>query len=401
MTTIYFDCHYGASGDMILGALLDAGLPLEELREALSSLPVHEYAIETTRVQRCGVSACQLHVRTHEHHPHRSFSTIGDIIASSGLDAEVKESATRIFRRLAEAEAEVHQVDIEKVHFHEVGAVDAIVDIVGAAWGLHRLGIDNVLASTIAVGSGTVRTAHGMLPVPAPATTLLLKGVPIETGELAGELATPTGAAILATLASGFGPMPELRVEKIGYGSGTREYAGHTNFLRALIGRAAAESVSPVESRELSLVQTEIDDMAAEHLGYVLEKAFAAGCLDACLVPIQMKKNRPGTSLQILCAPELAGRMIDIVLRETSSFGVKVIACRRHCLAREIREVKTPHGPVRVKVGFLGGDIVKGSPEYEDCRRVAQETGMPIGRVYEIAMAEARRSGLLPGLEEN
>lgn len=393
MTTAYFDCFSGISGDMTLGALVDLGLPIDGLRSALKSLPVQGYTIESKRVMRCGIGATYVTVRSDEHHPHRHFSHIRKIIEGSGLAPRVKERAVDAFHRIAVAEAAIHETTVEKIHFHEVGAVDAIVDIVGAMWGLDELGIGRVEASPVAVGSGTVRAAHGEMPVPAPATARLLEGIPVCTGPVAGELATPTGAAILATVCERFGPLENFSISKIGYGAGTREYEKHTNYLRVLVGQSAGAGTGlPVDRQELAMITTEIDDMPAELFGHVLEQLFAAGCLDACAVPVQMKKNRPGTSLQVLVEPGRVESTLELLFRETTTFGVKVVRCDRYALRRRQESVETELGPVQVKVGLWGDSVLKATPEYEDCRRIAAERQVPLARVFAIVNAALTRS---------
>jgi uncharacterized protein (TIGR00299 family) protein len=391
--TAYFDCYNGISGDMTLGALVDLGLPLDDLRAALATLPVSGYELTAERITRCGVGATLVRVRTAEHHHHRGLGDIEGLIAESRLPDVVKERAVAVFRRLAEAEATVHSIPVEHVHFHEVGALDAIVDIVGACWGLHALGIGRVIGSPVAVGAGTVRTAHGELPVPAPATAVLLLGVPTHSGPMSGELATPTGAALLTSLAESFGPQPLMTIVKVGYGAGSRETAGHTNFLRIMLGEIHDSAALPVERRDLRVVQTEIDDMSPEIAGHILDRLFETGCLDAHLAPVQMKKNRPGISVRVLVEPERLDAIITVLLRETSTFGVRVQSCDRYALPRRIEQVATPFGAVDVKIGYWGGDAIKFSPEYESCRRVARECGVPLGDVYLAASEAARRCG--------
>ena len=389
----YFDCYNGISGDMTLGALVDLGLPIEELRAWLARLPVGGFQVFATPVTRCGLTATMVRVVTDEHHHHRDLAEIEGIIAGSTLPGPVIERAMSAFRRLAEAEAAIHRVPVRDIHFHEVGALDAIVDIVGACIGLHLLGIERVVGSPVAVGSGTVRMAHGELPVPAPATALLLSGVPTHGGPMSGELATPTGAAILTTVAQSFGAQPPMTVLAIGYGAGSRETAGHTNFLRIMIGEDSSTTALPVERRELRIVQTEIDDMSPEIAGHILDRLFSAGALDAHIVPVQMKKNRPGFSIRVLAGPDQVETVIALLLRETSTFGVRVQSCERYALARHMEKVDTPFGSVDVKVGSWGDEPVKFSPEYESCRRLALEQGVPLHIVYMAAADAARRLG--------
>lgn len=385
MTTAYFDCYNGISGDMTLGALVDLGVPIEELRAALASLPVQGYTINSQRVKRCGIGATQVRIEVTEKQPHRHFSHIRDIIEKSGFESRVKERAIAAFHKIAAAEAAIHEVSVERIHFHEVGGVDAIVDIIGAMWGLDQLGIESCQGSIVAVGSGTIRAAHGEMPVPAPATARLLENVPVCTGPIGGELTTPTGAAILTTVCNSFGPLTDFQMHKTGYGAGSREYEGHTNYLRVLIGKSSSAAVTsnlPVERRELVVLQTEIDDMSPEQLGHVMNLLFAGGCLDAHFAPVFMKKNRPATSVQVLAAPDDANKFIELLLRETSTFGVKLIPCQRFCLARRFEEVSTPFGRVRIKIGMWGDSALKASPEYEDCRTLAEEKRVPIAEVF-------------------
>lgn len=388
MKTAHFDCFSGISGDMVLGAFLDLGVPLEELGKALAQLPVDGYTISAKRVQRGGITATQAVVEIEEQHHHRGFSEIQSLISNSDLPAVVKERSITCFRLLAEAEAAVHNVPVERIHFHEVGAVDAILDIVGAMWCCEYLGIGRFSVSEVVVGSGTVRAAHGELPVPAPATALLLRGIPITDGGRRGELTTPTGAAILRTLVSDFSPPWHIKVQQIGYGAGSRDEQGFSNCLRVFIGETSENL--PLERDALVIIQTEIDDMAGEHFGYLQERLFATGVLDVAFVPIQMKKNRPGVSVQCLASPELANPVIEVLLRESTTFGVKVIPCDRYCLRREIHEISTSVGALRVKVGYWGDEVLKVAPEYDDCRRIAVEKNMPLSEVF----AEANRSAM-------
>ncbi|MBX7244582.1 MAG: nickel pincer cofactor biosynthesis protein LarC [Candidatus Sumerlaeaceae bacterium] len=381
MTSAYFDCYNGIGGDMVLGALLDLGLPLEDLRAALGALGVEGWSIAAEPVQRCGIGATLAKVSTTEHHHHRGFGTIQKIIEASGFAEGVKARAIEAFHKIAVAEAAVHQIPIEKVHFHEVGALDAIVDIVGAMWGLDALGIDGVFASPVAVGYGTVKAAHGEMPIPAPATARILETVPVFTGPLAGESTTPTGAAILTTIASSFGPLRDFKISKTGYGAGSRETKGHTNYLRVFLGESSFAGGGLI-LQSLALIETDIDDMSGELFGHVLDKLFAAGCLDAHLVPIQMKKNRPGVSLRVLADTAKVQELVGLVLRETTTFGVRVLPCDRYSLHRKKETLSTVYGDVSVKVGLDGGRIMQVSPEFEDCRRVAAEKGVALKDVF-------------------
>jgi len=397
MRTAYFDCYNGISGDMVLGAFIDLGVPLEELRATLAQLPIGNFSISSQKVQRCGIYATQVTVDTQESRHHRGFSEIREIIEKAELPPRVKDQAIACFRRLAEAEATVHQTTVDEVHFHEVGAVDAIVDIVGSMWAAHYLGIERAVASVVVVGSGTVKSVHGELPVPAPATALLLQGVPVSTGGRIGEHTTPTGAAILRILASEFGTSSPFVYEKVGYGAGSREEKGRTNFLRVFLGTEHSLSL-PLEKQKLTIIQTEIDDMTGELFGYVHEKLLQAGALDVCFVPIHMKKNRPAVSIQVLCHGHDAGRLVEFLLRETSTFGVKVLECDRFCLSRSFATISTEWGAVRAKIGYWGDTVLKSVPEYEDCKKIAEQSHLPLRTVFEKVIAkleELRATGSL------
>lgn len=384
MTAVaYFDCPSGVSGDMILGALLDAGLALDDLRAALSTLPLTGYDLNAAVVRRGDLGATRVEVVCQAEDQQRSLADVLAIIAAGALLEEVKDAAARVFRRLAEAEARVHRVAIEEIHFHEVGAVDAIVDVVGACAGLHLLGVREVYSSPLPLGRGRALAAHGALPLPAPAVLDLLAsaGAPAAPHESSLELVTPTGAAILTTLARF--EQPELRLSRIGYGAGGRGEPA-PNVLRLWLGeRDAAE---PAAER-LLVLETNIDDMPAELFGHALERLLEAGALDAWCAPLTMKKSRPATMLSVLCRPDDRARLLDIMLRETSAFGVRVREVTRYAAAREERTVETSYGPVRVKLKLLDGAVVGASPEYEECRRVARERGVPLPQVYAAAVA--------------
>ena len=378
----YLDCFSGISGDMLLGAMVDAGLSLDDLRGDLARLPLTGYELRAERVTKQGLAATQVTVEVGHDHAHRGLHDILAIIAAADLPPEIADPATRIFTRLAEAEAKVHDRPVEQVHFHEVGAVDAIVDVVGACLGLHRLGVTEVYASPLPLGGGWVATAHGRLPIPAPATVELLKDVPTYGGPVEKELVTPTGAAILTTLCRGFGPMPAMTLTATGCGAGTLDLP-HPNLLRLLLG----EPVVPLPAQRLIVLETSIDDMNPEFFDHVIERLFAAGALDVYLTPIMMKKSRPGTLLSALCEPARVDPLSEILFRETSTLGLRVMEVSRRCLEREWREVETEYGRVRVKLGLLRGEVVTAAPEYEDCKRLALERGAPVKAVYDAARA--------------
>jgi pyridinium-3,5-bisthiocarboxylic acid mononucleotide nickel chelatase len=387
MRTLYFDCFAGISGDMTLGALVAAGVDAFALKEHLALLDLAGYEISFEQVERAGIGATRAVVRTEEEKSHRHLSDISEIILRSRLVEPVKERAVRIFTRLAEAEARVHNIAVERVHFHEVGAVDAIVDVVGACIGFELLGVERFVASPLHVGSGTVEMAHGRFPVPPPAVADLLRGANVYSTDIRGELVTPTGAAIVATLCESFGPVPPMRLLSTGYGAGAREYEKFPNVLRVLVGESEREGEGVVEDEgardeELAIVETNVDDVSPQVLGYVLELALARGALDCYLTPVQMKKNRPGVLLSVL-APESAVAVLEAVLfRETETFGVRRYPARRSKLRREAVTVETPWGPVRGKRGWREGGPAVFTPEYEDCARVARQHGVALREVY-------------------
>ena len=381
----YLDCFSGLSGDMLLGALVDAGLSLDDLRADLSHLSLPGYEISAERVSKRGISGTRVSVRAEASHEHRGLSDITAIIARAELPREVAARAVAVFTRLAEAEAAVHGHSVEEVHFHEVGAVDAIVDIVGALCGLRRLNVGKLYVSPLPLGGGWVESAHGRLPVPAPATSLLLKGVPTYGGPVEAELVTPTGAAIVATLADGFGSMPPMTLRAVGWGAGAADLP-HPNLVRLFLGDAAEQP----GRQYLVMLETNVDDMNPEFFDHVMERLFTAGALDVFYTPILMKKSRPAVLVSVLADPERADQLADILFRETSTFGVRRREVLRQCLDREWREVDTPYGTVRVKIGLLGGEEVSAAPEYEDCRRLAGERGVPVMEVYQAAQAAFR-----------
>jgi uncharacterized protein (TIGR00299 family) protein len=399
MRIAFFDCSYGAAGDMILGALVDAGVPFTQLKKALEEgLGVHGLKITRKSVTRCGVTGTKVLVGVeHEHDHHRHLSQILTIIDRAKFPKTVKDRASAAFRKLAEAEAKVHRSTPEEIHFHEVGCLDAIADIAGAMLCMEWLGIERVAVSPLTLGSGTARCAHGVIPVPAPATVELLAGVPTVGGPFQMEMTTPTAAVVLTVLAEAFGPQPLMQVEKVGYGAGTREIEGHANFLRVTIGEAGATphlpdtpqfSADPLHWSRLSLFMTEIDDMNPELLGDLLGKLFEAGCLDAHFTPIQMKKNRPAIQIQVLCEPDRARTFMEILFQETSTFGVKVLNVDRFCLQRHQETMETKMGPLDIKIGMWGDAILKVTPEYESCRVLARKNNLPLAVVYRRAQAE-------------
>ena len=385
MKAAYFDCFSGISGDMTLGALVDAGCPLERLREDLKGLEVPDWQISAEKVWKNGMAATHVSVRTKDPQTHRSLSTILGIIEKSKLAGDVRERASSIFRRLGEAEAAVHDVPIEDVHFHEVGAVDAIVDIVGACIGFSVLGIEEFACSPVNVGGGSAKMAHGMLPVPAPAAARLLLGKPTYSNGVQKELVTPTGAAIVATLCQSFGPQPPLRVQSVGYGAGATDLEGQPNVLRVMVGDSLQHRETQFDE-EIRVIEANLDDLNPQVYGYFAEKALAAGALDVFMTAVQMKKVRPGTLLTLLCKPEDARKLTDLVFAETTTFGLRSYTAERRILPREWQRVQTRFGEVRMKIARVNGKVLQVSPEYEDCRKLAEEKKVALREVMDEAM---------------
>ena len=398
MRTLFFDCFAGISGDMTLGALVGAGVDERALAEQLELLDVEGYEISFEKVDRSGISATRAVVRlTREEHQHRHLSEIQKIISGSRLGEGIKDRALKIFARLAEAEARVHNIPVERIHFHEVGAVDAIVDVVGACIGFELLGIERFAASALHVGSGTVEMAHGRFPVPPPAVAELLRGAPVYSTDIKGELVTPTGAAIVSTLCESFGAIPSMRLQTTGYGAGTREYKDFPNVLRILVGETDATGVVADESgaegdEVLVLVETNVDDVSPQVLGYMLEQAFAHGALDCYFTHVQMKKNRPGVLVSILCRTAEREAMLELLFAETPTLGVRHSVVRRRALERESVTVETEFGTIAVKLGRLRGRVVSATPEFEECREAAQRVGVPLQDVQEAARAAYQRT---------
>jgi pyridinium-3,5-bisthiocarboxylic acid mononucleotide nickel chelatase len=385
MKLAYFDCFSGISGDMTLGALVDAGCDLALLRSGLQALQVPGWTISSEKVWKTGMSATFVRVTTEDQTKHRSLSAILGIFDKSQLSDSVKKNAAAIFRKLGEAEACVHDVPIEKIHFHEVGAVDAIVDIVGACIGFESLGIQRFACSPLNVGGGTAKMAHGILPVPAPATAKLLQGKPTYSNGVQRELVTPTGAAIVATLCDSFGPQPPMSVSSIGYGAGAADLEGQPNVVRIMIGEAA-EKVVPGFDEEIFVIEANLDDMNPQIYGYFQEKALAAGALDVYTTPVQMKKNRPGTLLTLLCKPQDTNALMSLIFSETTTFGARTYSAQRRTLPRESVNVHTQYGDVRIKLSRVNGHIQHVAPEFEDCRKLAVEKNVPLQRVISDAL---------------
>lgn len=368
MKICYVDAFSGVAGDMLVGALADAGADRGEITRVLASV-APAASIEWDRVKRRGMAAEKFRVRVEEAQKHRHLSGILKIIDSADMPPKAKENAARVFQKLGEAEALAHAVPIEKVHFHEVGAIDSICDIVGACFAFELLGIERVYCSPINVGSGTVNTEHGVLPVPAPATARLLENKPVYSRGPALELTTPTGAAILSTLAEDFGSMPAMRIRASGYGAGDRDFQEHANVVRVMVGEASGAH----ETTTVSVIEANIDDASPQVIAYATEKLLEAGALDAVLVPVQMKKGRPGILMQVISAPEKREELAGIIFRETTTLGIRFHDAERRVQARDWQNVATSHGNVRVKIAENGF-----APEYEDARRIAAESGVPL-----------------------
>jgi pyridinium-3,5-bisthiocarboxylic acid mononucleotide nickel chelatase len=418
---LYFDCFAGASGDMVLGALLDAGLPLGELQAALGSLMIPGYRLSAGRVMRSGLAATKFRLHEGEdhetahahdhHHPgethahahahddaeprphgteslphahgdHRSLADILSLIDGSALSETARRRAADLFRRLAEAEAAIHQMPVERVHLHEVGALDSIIDIVGSVFGLEWFGAGRIVASPLNVGGGMVRSAHGVFPVPAPATLRLLEGVPVYSSGVQMETVTPTGALLVTGHASSYGPLPSMRVVRIGYGAGDRDLPETPNVLRIVIGDEAAGE----QGQRVTVLECEIDDMNPQIFGPVMDRLYAAGALEVFYTAVQMKKNRPGTLLTVVCPPNRREDLTAIVFRETTTIGLRYQDVARACLDREIVVVATEVGPVRFKIARRGADLMNVAPEFDDCARLAAERSLPVKQVQALAV---------------
>jgi uncharacterized protein (TIGR00299 family) protein len=457
MRIAYLECFSGISGDMFLGALLDAGVSPRLLEDAVSALGVGA-KLEISRVMRSGISATKVDVwvdgekdmpreeywakqdqvaralspakaqhehddhRKHEHghhhshehhyvdepsragvpapqehtHSHRGLTEIRKIISSSTISDSAKRTAISIFEALGAAEAKIHSVPIEEIHFHEVGAVDAMVDIVCAAVGAEALGVDEIVCSPLNVGGGTVKCAHGTFPVPAPATVELLKNAPVYSSGVQAELVTPTGAAIVKTLVQRFGAFPEMKIEKSGYGAGSREFQGHANVARMVIGETAVTHVSRTASEMITVLEANVDDLNPQVFGYVMDRLFEEGALDVFGIPVQMKKNRPGTLLTVLCKPEAAEKLAELIFAETTTLGVRRREEVRQTLARRWENVRTPWGEVRIKIASMNGTVTNYAPEYEDCRRLAAQHRVPLKTVMQEASRQYLGKGQKP-----
>ncbi|HWI54501.1 MAG TPA: nickel pincer cofactor biosynthesis protein LarC [Desulfobacteria bacterium] len=391
MKTLYLDCFAGISGDMFLGALTDLGVPLDALSAVLAGLDVSNYSLSTAKSQKNGITGTRffVHVTKSDLH-HRHLPDIKDIIYKSRLPEHVKTASIRVFENLAAAEAKIHGILPEQVHFHEVGAVDSLVDIIGTVAALDLLGVKKVVCSPLPLGSGFVNCAHGILPIPAPAALELLKGIPTKTCDIEGETVTPTGAALIRTLSHGFGPVPSMRIEKIGYGAGAADRA-IPNLLRAVLGEYQQEvSHSDFETDFVTVIEANIDDMNPEFYEHAISQLFSNGAVDVYLSPVLMKKGRPGQVLTCLASVDKVRVLVDIILSETSTLGVRTYVTNRFKLSRETVKVDTAYGPVKVKLGrrMASGDLLNAAPEWEDCKQAALQNHVPAKMIYDIAKAQ-------------
>ncbi|MDH7602372.1 MAG: nickel pincer cofactor biosynthesis protein LarC [Armatimonadota bacterium] len=401
MKVAYFDLFCGISGDMALGALIDAGADVDALRAELAKLGLSGWELEVEKVVKRGVSASSVSIIAEDEHAERGIVEIRQLIEASDLSERVKSDSLAVFSRLAEAEAKIHGVPVERIHFHELGAVDTIIDIVGVCVCLEMLRVRHVYASAVPTFHGSVKTRHGVLPLPAPATLELLKNAPWRELGVEGEIVTPTGAALLAVLAKSFGPMPAMRITSIGWGAGKMDL-DVPNVLRVLIGDEVSADLSDCDAecqtREqgesshgeletVAILETNIDDLSPQVYELLMDRLFAEGALDVYLTPIQMKKSRPAVLVSIICSPELVDRLSDILFAETSTLGIRVDYRKRICLAREHLTVDTPYGRIRIKVARRAGQVVNAQPEYEDCKSAAAAAGVPLKMVQNAAIA--------------
>jgi hypothetical protein len=395
-TVLYLDCSSGASGDMLMGALIELGVSVDDLRVALGPLLPPGAQLIAERVLRSGIAATGFSVVAHSHtHHHRPLQAIYDLIDASALEPRTKAKARALYERLGRVEAEIHLTPLDRVHLHEVGALDSVVDIVGVAWAIDTLGIDRVVASPMNVGGGRVRTAHGLLPVPAPATVRLLDQAPVFSDGTPFELLTPTGALLITGHANAWGPMPAMTIQRVGYGAGGRELPSHPNVLRAVLGLEA--HTAPVD--RVVVMETNVDDMSPQVLGSVMDQLFEHGALDVFYTPVQMKKNRPGTLVTVVAPPVRREAMLDILFRETTTIGVRHRESARECLARESVQVATVFGAVRVKVATRTGMAPKGAPEFDDCVRLGRQHGVAVRDVQAAAMRAYEESTTAGGTE--
>ena len=389
MRIAYLDCFSGISGDMMIGALIDAGFPIEELKKTLNSLPIEGYTIDVTREERNYLFGTRFKVNVSRNpHPHRRFSEIKDLIRAGNISASVREKSIAIFESIAVEEGKIHGCPAEEVHFHEVGAVDSIVDIVGSVLGMEYLGILRACASSLPLSSGFVDTSHGRIPLPAPATTALLKGIPVHDSGLKEELVTPTGAALVKGLAHSFGSLPAMVIEKVGYGVGSRNLADRPNLLRILIG----QDHGPANEETVVILESNLDDTNPEWLGFLMERLFEAGALDVVFSPGYMKKNRPAVLVQVVAKPHHKDQLMDLLFSESTTLGVRFHYTQRRVLERSSAEVDSPWGTMKVKKVFRPDGSSQLLPEFEECRRIAKEKGIPLRDIYGWVTAQGRNA---------
>lgn len=387
MKVAYFDCFCGISGDMVLGALVDFGVELDYIREGLEGLSLGSYEIKAYKTKKGNITGTKVDVVLNQRdNTRRNLSDIEEIIGSSSLKSRVKEKSLDIFRRIAEAEAKVHDTDIQKVHFHDVGAIDSLIDIIGSLIGIDSLNLDRIISSPLNVGRGMVKTGHGNLPVPAPATLELLKGIPLYSSSIEHELTTPTGAAIISSLAKEFGSISSIEPDGIGYGAGSADFDHTPNLLRLIVGKTKERW----DEDTINLFETNIDDMNPELYDHIIEKFFESGALDVFLTPIIMKKGRPGTKITVLSEEKDIFKIQRVFFYETSTFGVRSFKVKRNKLMRDMMKIQTEFGDIRVKVGRENNKILHISPEYEDCKRIAREKNIPLKELFQKAMDIAR-----------
>ncbi len=390
MKIAYLDCFSGLSGDMFLGALLDAGLPLDDLKAALGSLPLTGYGLEAHREGRNNLYGTRFVVHVEkDRHAHRGLNDIKKILSAGDLSRTTLETSILIFEAIAREEAKIHNRSVDEIHFHEVGAVDSIIDIAGSVFGMERLGIGSLIVSPLPLGSGFIEAQHGRIPVPAPATIALLKDVPVYDSGLKTELVTPTGAALARGLAEAFGPMPPMVVDKVGYGVGTRQLQDRPNLLRIVIGREVGDH----EGETIVLLEANLDDTPAEWLGFLMEQLFEAGALDVLFYPVYMKKNRPGTLVQVLAKPRDRERLMGILFRESTTLGVRFQHTQRRVLPRSAVEVDSPWGKIKVKKTIRPDGTALHLPEYEACRRIARDRDIPLKDIYGWVLSLNHRQG--------
>jgi len=383
----YFDCYSGISGDMILGAMVDLGVDIKEIRNALKKIDLKGYKLHSKKIQRNGLASTQITVKIEnkkrQHSPpHRSFSDIRKLIDQSTLSSVVKNNSIEIFKRIAKVEAQIHKTTIQKIHFHEIGGADSIVDIVGGVWAIESLNLDIIKSSPLNVGEGFVDCTHGRLPVPAPATLKLLKGIPVFSNGVKKELTTPTGAAMIGFYADSFESIPTMTITNEGYGAGSHVIPSIPNLLRVLVG-----DITNDKTNNLVMIETNIDDMNPEIFETVMESLFSAGALDVYFSAIIMKKNRPATKISVLAECACREKLSKILLTETSSFGVRFYSVDRLILDREVKKLKTPYGLITIKLGKLDGKIVQAAPEFEDCRKISRAKKLPVKKIYDEVQA--------------